>query len=223
VGVETDAAPMLDEDDDLVDTDWAKPRRVNRLSWVLLAALLAVLAFVGGVAVQKSHDASLLATVARARTFGIGTGGGGGSGQGGSGGSGQGGSGGFGQGGSGQRGSGQGGSGQGGSGQGGSGQAGAGQGGSGQGSGSSGSGDGGGGASGATPVAVGTITSVSGQTMVVTDFGGNKITVTVPPTATVTTPGLTSPAVGAPVSVVGTKAADGSVTATAVTVRSSGG
>jgi hypothetical protein len=66
------------------------------------------------------------------------------------------------------------------------------------------------------PVVVGTVKSVSGTTLVVTDFAGTAVTVQVPASATVTTSGLGGLAVGVPVSVEGSKAADGSVTATAV-------
>ncbi len=49
--------------------------------------------------------------------------------------------------------------------------------------------------------------------------GGAPATVLVPQTATVTTSGLTGLAAGAPVTVEGTRGADGTVTATAVTSR----
>lgn len=73
------------------------------------------------------------------------------------------------------------------------------------------------------PAVVGTVAAVSGETLTVTDFGGTAVTVTVPGTATVTASGLGHPKVGDPVSVSGTKGADGAVTATAVTVRSGTG
>lgn len=205
------APPVVDSDDGFLDDEWQRPPRANRLTWILVAALIAVLGFVGGVTVQKNHDSGLVGNAARVRAGGAG----------------------------------QGGTGQGGTGQGGTGgtRGGTGQGGAGPGSGGTGAdagGQGGGAASGdgaasgtgagagetvgaGTPVAVGTIKTVSGTTLTLTDFGGNVITVHVPPTATVTTVGLSPPAVGSPVSVVGTKAADGSVAATAVTVRSAGG
>ncbi len=73
------------------------------------------------------------------------------------------------------------------------------------------------------PAVVGTVSAVSGETLTVTDFGGTAVTVTVPGTAAVTSSGLGHPKVGDPVSVSGTKGADGAVTATAVTVRSGTG
>jgi hypothetical protein len=73
------------------------------------------------------------------------------------------------------------------------------------------------------PAVVGTVSAVSGETLTVTDFGGTAVTVTVPANAAVTASGLGHPKVGDPVSVSGTKGADGAVTATAVTVRSGTG
>ena len=66
------------------------------------------------------------------------------------------------------------------------------------------------------PVVVGTVKSISGTTLVVTNFAGTAVTVQVPASATVTSSGLGGLAVGVPVSVEGSKAADGTVTATAV-------
>ena len=76
---------------------------------------------------------------------------------------------------------------------------------------------------GGPPAVVGTVSAVSGETLTVTDFGGAAVRVTVPGTATVTASGLGHPKVGDPVSVSGTKGADGAVTATSVTVRSGTG
>ena len=78
------------------------------------------------------------------------------------------------------------------------------------------------GASSQAPVVVGTVKSVSGTTVLVTNFAGAVVTVTVPATATVTTPGLTPLAAGQTVSVSGAKQADGSVVATAVVARAAG-
>ena len=61
--------------------------------------------------------------------------------------------------------------------------------------------------------------SISGTTLTITNFAGTVVTVTVPPTATVTTSGLGGLAVGATVSVAGTPNPDGTVTATSVTSR----
>jgi hypothetical protein len=55
------------------------------------------------------------------------------------------------------------------------------------------------------------------------NFAGKAITVTVPPTATVTTSGLGGLKPGAPVAVAGTANPDGSVTATSITSRTTGG
>jgi hypothetical protein len=73
-----------------------------------------------------------------------------------------------------------------------------------------------------TPVVVGTITDVKGNDLVVTNFAGKAVTVHVPATATVTSPGLVGIAKGMTASVVGTKGSDGSVTATTVTARRRG-
>jgi hypothetical protein len=173
-------------DDDLFEPDWDKPRRTNKLTYVLIALLVAALGFAGGVMVQKNHDKALAVaaagTRARAGQFaGLGGAGGGG-----------------------------GGSGSGGSPGGGAGT-------------SSGSGGAAGGGGTATPVAIGTVKSVSGTTITITNFAGKVITVTVPPTATVTTNGPGGLVAGATVSVAGTTSADGSVTATSVTSHATGG
>ena len=67
------------------------------------------------------------------------------------------------------------------------------------------------------PVVVGTVASISGGTLRVKNFADALITVVVPESATVTSTGLGGLSVGVPVSVVGTKAADGTVTAAAIT------
>ncbi len=70
------------------------------------------------------------------------------------------------------------------------------------------------------PELVGTVQSVTGNVLRVADSSGAVVAVTVPPTATVSTLGLTSLAAGTPVAVNGTKAADGrTLVATAVTAR----
>jgi hypothetical protein len=74
-----------------------------------------------------------------------------------------------------------------------------------------------------TPVAVGIVKSVSGTTLTLTNFGGTVVTVTVPTTATVTTDGLGGLTAGETVSVAGTEAADGRLTATSVVGHRSGG
>jgi hypothetical protein len=73
-----------------------------------------------------------------------------------------------------------------------------------------------------TPVVVGTVVSVAAGTLVVQNFAGAKVTVKVPAGTPVTSTGLTGLQPGASVSVTGTKAADGTVTATSVTSRRRG-
>jgi hypothetical protein len=199
--------PYDEDDSDLFEREWDRPRATNRLTVLLGAGLVGVLGFMGGVAAQKHHDAGLTASSAAAvsalrnRAVGGGFGGTGG-GFGGTGG------------GFGGTGSGFGGTGSGASPGAGSGA------GSGAEAGAAGSGAG---SSSGLPVVVGTVKSMSGTTLVVTNFAGKAVTVHVPPTATVTTPGLGGLKVGATVSVSGTRQADGSVTATAVINRRTGG
>jgi hypothetical protein len=75
----------------------------------------------------------------------------------------------------------------------------------------------------ATPVVVGTVTKLSGTSLTVKNLGGKSVPVTVKEGATITLVAgktLTTLKTGATVSVVGTAAADGKVTATSITVRS---
>jgi len=77
----------------------------------------------------------------------------------------------------------------------------------------------------AGPVVVGQVVSVSGTTVTVRNFGGKLITVTVPEGTSVTSATsvpLSAVKPGSTVSVIGTAAADGKVTATAVTTRPTG-
>jgi hypothetical protein len=67
------------------------------------------------------------------------------------------------------------------------------------------------------------VRTVDTDAIEVTDPGGAIVRVFVPKTATVTTLGLGALAYGTPVAVAGTKAVDGSVRATSVTVRQAGG
>jgi hypothetical protein len=71
-------------DDDLFDESWQAPEKTNRLTVVLVVALLVVAGFAGGVLVQKHHDVGLAAAAVGAgrRAGGGGTGGTGGRGQG---------------------------------------------------------------------------------------------------------------------------------------------
>jgi hypothetical protein len=85
---------------------------------------------------------------------------------------------------------------------------------------------GGGRASGAaaadTPSVVGTVVKVSGTTVTVKNLGGKTVTVKVPAATAISlssTLSLTGLKAGTTISVVGTTAADGSVTASAVTAR----
>ena len=74
------------------------------------------------------------------------------------------------------------------------------------------------------PIAVGTVASVDADRLTLTNFAGKTVTVTVPPNATVTTTsGLAGLKPGAPVSVTGAANPDGSVTATSITSRTTGG
>lgn len=73
----------------------------------------------------------------------------------------------------------------------------------------------------ATPVVVGSIVSVKGSALTVKNFAGKSVTVHVPDDTPVTVPGLSGAVrAGATVSVTGTTATDGTVTAATITVRS---
>jgi hypothetical protein len=79
------------------------------------------------------------------------------------------------------------------------------------------------GAATAVPVVVGTVTKLSGSSLTVKNLGGKSVKVTVPSGATITLvagKSLTMLKTGATVSVAGTTAADGTVTATSITIRS---
>ncbi len=49
------------EDDDPLALEWDRPRWTNRLTWVLLAAVVAALAFSGGLLIERQYDSTLLA------------------------------------------------------------------------------------------------------------------------------------------------------------------
>lgn len=158
------------------DEQWDRPPRTNRLTRVLLVAILVVAGFGGGVLVQKhagssSGSASSFPSGFPTGGFSPGAGGFGGPAAGG---------------------------------------------------GTSAAAGGSGAASSQAPVVVGTVKSVSGTTVLVANFAGTVVKVTVPATATVTTPGLTPLAAGETVSVSGAKRADGSVVATAIVARAAG-
>jgi hypothetical protein len=194
-----------EEDLDLLEESHNKP---GRLTIFLAVAILAAVAFIGGVAAQK-HWGGTSSTAAggfaaragavgrtAGRTGGFGEGGG----FGGAGGF-EGGTGGF--------------TGQAGTGAGAGGTAAAGGGGG-------GTAAGGGTASTGTPVVVGTVSKVSGTTITVKNFAGKSVTVKVPASASVTVTGkaaLKGLKAGESISVVGTKASSGTVTATSVTAR----
>jgi hypothetical protein len=195
-GAPEDLGAVDPEDLDLLDTVWAPPRRISRLTVLLAGGLVAAIGFGGGVLVQKNHDAGISTSsaagagaaaraFARANGFGGATGGGFGAGTGAS--------------------------------------AGTGGAGSGTGSGAAGSGStGSGSAVSGPPVVVGTVVSLVPGTLVVQNFAGTKVTVHVPAGTPVTTTSLSGLRAGVSVSVTGTKAADGTVTATSVQSRSNG-
>jgi hypothetical protein len=82
-----------------------------------------------------------------------------------------------------------------------------------------GAGSGGGSTTSTTPAVVGTVSSTTAKSLVVTDLGGTKHTVTVTSSTTVTTPyGHGSLETGDTVAVSGSTGSDGSVAATGVTV-----
>jgi hypothetical protein len=195
-GTGPDDDMRADADDDLFG-DW-EPRRISRLTVVLAAAVLVVGGFaVGAVIGKRSAPAATAATAAGAAAGGRfagqnGAGFGGGTGFGGAGGA---------------RGAGAGAAGAGG----GAGTAG--------GAGAAGA-AGGAGIGTGTPVVVGTVQSVSGARLVVKNFAGAQVVVRVPAGTPVTTTGLAGLNKGRIVSVQGTRAADGSVTATAIVSRS---
>jgi hypothetical protein len=87
-------------------------------------------------------------------------------------------------------------------------------------SGGSGSGGSGSGAGLEPPVVVGSVVSAGQEVLVVQDFAGTRTSVRVLAGTPVTTPGLTGLRPGVTVAVTGTKAADGTVTASSVVSRS---
>jgi len=212
--------------------EWDRPRWTNRLTWVLVAAVVAALAFAGGLLIERQYDTTLLAT-ARSTTRPAGGGlavAGLGGGRGASGraanpsGAGAGGSGGPAAAGTGSASGGTGGGGGGGGGaNGASGANGAGSSGAPGSDGGDGAGAGTPAGGGQAPIAVGTVAAVNADRLTLTNFAGKTVTVTVPPNATVTTSGLAGLKPGAPVSVIGTANPDGSVTATSITSRTTGG
>ena len=191
------ATPIEPADDDL-DLLAEVDRKPSRATVLLIAGILATLAFVGGVVVQKHYGGTATAAGPGAGGF-TGRPGGNAGAYGGFGGA----AGGFG------------------------GQAGAGPGaGTGAAGGAGGGAAGGGGTTGggtaATPVVVGTVSKLSGRTLTVKNLGGKSVKVKVPEGASITLvagKSLTTLKIGATVSVAGSTAADGTVTATAVTVR----
>src|SRR6478672_9809057 len=51
---------------DPFDAEWDRPRWTNRLTWVLVAAVVAALAFAGGLLIERQYDTTIL-TAARRR------------------------------------------------------------------------------------------------------------------------------------------------------------
>ena len=191
-----DAPPDdLPPDDLLLDAAWDRPAIRNRLTSVLLVAVLVVCGFAGGIAFQRQRGAAA-PTAGGLPTAGLPGGGafpGGAFPSGFPGGA--------------------------------QNLPGSGSGVSADASGTSGNPLGGGRSTGADqtspPVVVGTVTAVRSTSVTVQNFAGKNVTVQVPSTAKVTTTGLTGLSAGATVAVAGTAAADGTVTATAITVTSS--
>jgi hypothetical protein len=176
--------PMAPAEDDL-DLLAESNRRPGKLTTLLIAGILAVLAFGGGVVVQKHYGSSSSGSAA-AGGFGQRAGGAGGTG-------------GF----------------PGGAG-GGTGAAG----GTGTGTGTAGGTGTAAGADASTPAVVGTVVKVSGTTVTVKNFAGKTVKVTVPASTAISLSSalkLTGLKAGTSISIVGTTAADGSVTASAVT------
>lgn len=180
-----DGAPIEPAADDL-DLLAEPERKVTRLTVILAAAVIAGLAFVGGVMVQKQFGTSAGAAGGMSAASGQMPSGSGESGEF------PGGAGGFGE---------------------GMGDAGA--------AASAGTGgDSAAAADTATPVLVGTVTKVSGNTLTVKNFGGVTVTVKVPAGTTISDSSdtaLSGLAKGATVSVTGTEADDGTVTASTIT------
>jgi len=52
---------------DPFDAEWDRPRWTNRLTWVLVAAVVAALAFAGGLLIERQYDTTVL-TAARTGT-----------------------------------------------------------------------------------------------------------------------------------------------------------
>ncbi len=207
-----DADEPARDDSFLDDEDYLPQERTGpgRLTVALVAALVLAVGVLGGVWVQKQLGTSASASAggfgAGART-GAGTGSG--TGQRGYGGTGTGGTG---------AGAGAGGAAQGGTGQGGA-PAGDTSGGTGTSDGTRTSGGTGGTGAAAIPALVGTVTSASRKSLVVTDLGGTRHTVTLSATTTVTTPYAHGALkTGDTVAVAGRAGADGAVTATGLTV-----
>src|SRR6478752_1863072 len=46
---------------DPFDAEWDRPRWTNRLTWVLVAAVAAALAFAGGLLIERQYDSTVLA------------------------------------------------------------------------------------------------------------------------------------------------------------------
>jgi hypothetical protein len=172
-------APMAPAEDDL-DLLAESNRRPGKMTTLLIAGILAVVAFGGGVVVQKHYGSSSSGTAAGGFSQRAGAAGGAGGFPGGTGGTG----------------------------------------GVTLGGGSTAGGGTGDTSASTTPAVVGTVVKVSGTTVTVKNFAGKTVKVTVPASTAISLSSalkLTGLKAGTSISIVGTTAADGSVTASAVT------
>ena len=194
-----DAGPALNArvDDDDLDLLAEVNRKPSRTTAVLLIGILTTLTFIGGVVVQKQYGGTAASGTPAAAAGGFGARAGGNANFAGGGGF-------------------PGGGAAGGAAPGGAA------------GGTAAGGTAGGGTTGRTtaataPVVVGTVTKLSGNSLTVKNLGGKSVKVNVKEGATITLVAgktLTTLKSGATVSVVGTTGTDGTVTATAITVRS---
>jgi hypothetical protein len=186
----------FDDGGDELDSEFApQPRkRLGKLTAILVALLVAGGGFLAGIQVQKHQTTPAASAASAFARRGTATGAEGGGGFGGFGG------------GTGGTGRGTGGTGTGGTGTGGTG--------------TGGTGTGGTGSTTAIPVVIGQIVSVTGDTVVVKNLGGKLITVKLSATTTITQVSTVAALkAGQNVTVGGTTAADGTVTATSVGTR----
>jgi hypothetical protein len=181
---------MAESDRDLIDEEWNKPARFNRLSKFLAVGIGCVAVFAVGAFIQRQYGGASASSPAGARSMQAGGGysamGGGYGGLGGM------------------------------SGMSGGPQASAGA----QGAASGMQAGSGAAGSSSTPVVVGTVSAVAQGKISVRNLAGSVVTVKISGSTTVTTKGIKTLAVGMTVSVSGSKSSNGTVTATAITVTS---